>query len=159
MLPRHLPLMLAQDGYRPTHPAARGARSEAEYTGLRVRVLSAPKARAYKPRTREVALSIRGPHEPEVQLSSRFRAVLRLVFDDMGTFAGPHVDGTDMVETMSAAQADAVVAFVRVHADETTLMIHCTAGVSRSRSLPPLSAYHSTCRTSTPCLTRTCTAP
>lgn len=135
MLPRHVATMLAHDGFRPAHPAAQGAASEAEYTGLKVRVLSAPKARAYRPGPREVAISIRGPRERVVPLSPRFAAVLPLVFDDMGIFAMPSAEGGGTAETMTAAQADAVVAFIRAHVNAATLVIHCTAGVSRSRSL------------------------
>ena len=58
MLPRELPMMLAEDGYRPAHPAAPGAVREAEYTGLQVRVLYAFKARVYEPRACEIAISI-----------------------------------------------------------------------------------------------------
>lgn len=136
MLPRHVLQMLAGDGYRPAHPAARGTVSEADYAGLRVRVMSATKARAYTPGAREVAISIRGPGEPEVQLSSRFTAVLTLVFPNMGIFAAPSSEGTgaNTLQTITAAQAASIAAFVRAHRDASVLAIHCTAGVSRSRS-------------------------
>lgn len=135
MLPRHVPAMLSQHGFRPAHPAARGAPSEAEYTGRKVRVLSAAKARVYRPGHGEVAISIRGPGDPEVRLSSRFIALLPLVFDDTGIFATRSADSTSTDTIMTAEQADAAVAFVREHRDANTLVIHCTAGVSRSRSL------------------------
>jgi predicted protein tyrosine phosphatase len=134
MLPRYLPRILALDGYRPTHPAARGARSEDEYAGLKMRVLSAPKARAYTPRKHEVAISIRDAREAGVRLSPRFEAVLTLIFDDTSVLA-VGVEGVRFVQTITAAQADSVVAFLREHDNATMLMIHCTAGVSRSRSL------------------------
>ena len=68
-------------------------------------------------------------------MSSRFDAVLRLVFDDTGAYAQYVDQGGDNPSTMSPEQALDVAAFVLEHERADALVIHCTAGVSRSRSL------------------------
>lgn len=135
MLPREIVGLIAGDGFRRDHPAAAGAATDAEYGGLRVRVLSAPKARSYSPGTHEIAISIRDRNEADVPLSSRFVSVLRLVFNDTGQFANHASAGLDATDAFSAAHAQAVVACLRAHDDAKVLMIHCAAGISRSRSL------------------------
>ncbi len=135
VLPRHVIAMLAADGFDPKHPNAQGAASEREYPGLHVRVLSAPKVAAYRPLPGEVAISIRGRTERPTALSPRFAGVLSLVFEDTGAFAPYAVNGSGNPEAITAAQADAVAAFVHAHRAARGLVVHCTAGVSRSRSL------------------------
>lgn len=134
MLPRQVLQLLASDGYRPEHPAARGAKCEVDYTGLHIRVMSAPKARAYVPGGGEIVISIRSPGEPVLPLSPQFDAVLRLVFSDVGEFAPLSAGDVEVRATITAAQADQLAAFVRAHPDATVLVLHCAAGVSRSRS-------------------------
>lgn len=133
MLPRHVVAMIAQDGWRATHAASGGASEERAYAGIRVRVLSARKMSAYCPGANEVAIAIRGHSEKDTALSTRFADVLHLVFDD--TSATYAESGQDNPSTISAEQADAVAAFVQRHRSRAALVIHCTAGVSRSRSL------------------------
>ena len=135
MLPRHIRAMMAADGFRPEHPTARGATSELEYSGLRLRVLRAKDMTSYQPKPREAVISIRGRTESALALSSRFDAILRLHFDDTGPFASYAVRGDDDPTTMSEAQAREVADFVLQHAGSSALVIQCTAGVSRSRSL------------------------
>lgn len=127
--------MLAQDGWRSAHPASGGASEERAYTGIRVRVLSAQKVLVYRPGANEVAIAIRGHSEKVTALSPRFVQVLPLVFDDTSPYATYANSGQDNPATISAEQADAVAAFVLRHRDRDALVIHCTAGVSRSRSL------------------------
>lgn len=115
MLPRHVVAMIAQDGWRSAHPASGGASEERAYTGMRVRVLSAAKASAYRPGAKEVAIAIRGPIEKDTPLSPRFVDVPRLIFDDTSPYATYAASGQDNPSTISDAQADAVAAFVLRH--------------------------------------------
>lgn len=135
MLPRHVLAMLRDDGFDPSHQDACGAGTEAEYAALKIRVMSAPKAAAYKPKANKVAISIRGLSERATSLSSRFLDVLELVFDDIGEFANYVRNGLDNPNSITPAQADAVATFAYTYRDAKVLMVHCTAGVSRSRSL------------------------
>lgn len=127
--------MIARDGWRPTHGASGGVSEERAYAGIRVRVLSASKASAYHPGVNEVAIAIRGRTEKNTALSPRFTEVLHLVFDDTSPYATYAEVGEDNPSTISDEQADSVAAFVLRHRGRSALLIHCTAGVSRSRSL------------------------
>jgi predicted protein tyrosine phosphatase len=127
--------MIAEDGWRPSHPASGGAADDRMYAGIRIRVLSASKASAYRPGGDEVAISIRGHAEKGTTLSPRFGEVLHLVFADTSPYATYAESGQDNPSTISHEQADAVGAFVLRHRARSALVIHCTAGVSRSRSL------------------------
>ena len=135
MLPRHVLAMLRDDGFDRAHPSASGAKTEADYRGLRVRVMSASKAAAYKPGPHEVAISIRGNTERPTLLSSKFVDVLELVFDDTGAFASYAMHGLDNPNSITPDQADAVAAFVNRHRDASALLINCAASISRSRSM------------------------
>lgn len=127
--------MIAQDGWRSDHRASGGASDERAYAGTRVLVLSARKASASRPGANEVAIAIRGHTERDTPLSSRFVDVLRLTFDDTSRYATYADLGQDNPKTISDEQADAAVAFVLRHRGRSALLVHCTAGVSRSRSL------------------------
>jgi predicted protein tyrosine phosphatase len=96
-----------------------------------VLVLSASKAARHRPSARTAVISIRGARDPEIALSTQYRAVLRLVFDDVSVFADAPPDAANISEV----QAFAVAAFVREQFDADTLLLHCAAGVSRSRSM------------------------
>ena len=76
-------------------------------------------------------ISIRGAKNVETPLSPGYRATLRLVFEDTSALADAGPDAT----TISEGQAAVVAAFVRIHAEADTLLLHCQAGVSRSRSM------------------------
>lgn len=127
--------MIPQDGWRHAHSASSGEAEERAYAGVRVKVLSASKASAYRPGGNEVAIAIRGHSEKDTTLSPKFAEVLRPVFDDMSPYATYAESGQDNPSTISGEQADAVAAFVLRHRERSALVIHCTAGVSRSRSL------------------------
>lgn len=74
---------------------------------------------------------IRGAEDTEITLSPRYRGVLRLVLEDTSEFADAALDAA----TITAEQAAAVASFVRADADADALLLHCQAGVSRSRSI------------------------
>ena len=130
MLPSNLKRLIAADGWLADHPANAGAQTERASPEQRVLVLSASKA-AQRPASRQAAMiSIRGAQDRELPLSSKYRGVLRLVFEDLS-----EVDDGHEADTISEAQAAAVARFVREHADARTLIVHCQMGVIRSRSL------------------------
>ena len=130
MLPSHLKRLIAADGWIAEHPANGGAKTERASPAQRVLVLSASQA-AQQPASRQAAvISIRGAQDREIPLSSKYRGVLRLVFEDLS-----EVDDGHEADTISEAQAAAVARFVREHADARTLIVHCQMGISRSRSM------------------------
>ena len=131
MLPRHVALMLGQDGWLKAHRANAQAPTERQSPALTVVVLSASKAARHRPSARTAVISIRGARDPEIALSTRYRAILRLVFEDVSMYADHPADDS----SLSEAQAASVARFVCEHADAGTLLLHCAAGVSRSRSM------------------------
>jgi len=131
MLPQHVVLMLGKDGWMKAHGANAGALTERQSPALTVVVMSASKAARHRPSARTAVISIRGARDPEIPLSTRYRPILRLVFEDVFIFADHPADDS----SVSEAQAASVAMFVREHADADTLLLHCAAGVSRSRSM------------------------
>ena len=131
MLPRHVVRMMGGDGWIKSHAANAGAQTERRSPAQTVVVLSASKASGHRPSPTTAVISIRGVRDAEIPLSTRYRAVLRLAFDDISAFADHSTDDA----SISKEQAQSVAAFVRTHADADTLLIHCAAGVSRSRSM------------------------
>ena len=123
--------MLGQDGWMKAHRANAGAPTERQSPALTVVVMSASKAARHRASARTSVISIRGAKDPEIALSTRYRAVLRLVFEDVSIFADHLADDS----SISEEQAASVAVFVREHADAGTLLLHCAAGVSRSRSM------------------------
>ena len=113
------------------HRANAGALTERQSPVLTVVVLSASKAARHRPSARTAVISIRGAKDSEITLSTRYRAVLRLVFEDVSIFADQPADDS----SLSEEQVASVAMFVREHADAGTLLLHCAAGVSRSRSM------------------------
>ena len=113
------------------HRANAGALNERQSPAQTVVVLSASKAARHRPSALTAVISIRGARDPEIPLSTRYRAILRVVFEDVSIFA----DHTPADGSISEAQAASVAAFGREHADAGTLLLHCAAGVSRSRSM------------------------
>ena len=130
MLPRNVARMLAADGWIASHPANRGASTEQDSPAQGVVVLSASKAARLTPSPGTAVISIRGATAAETPLSPQYRAVLCLVIADTSEFADAGPDAA----MISAAESAAVAAFVRMHADPDTLLLHYHAGVSRSRS-------------------------
>jgi predicted protein tyrosine phosphatase len=127
--------MLRHDGFDPRHHNACGAGTEAEYRGIKVRVMSASKASRYTPGANEVAISIHSTAERPAALSRKFRDILSLVFDDTCEFADYTIHGHDNPTSITSELADAVAAFVNRYRDASALLINCAAGVSRSRSM------------------------
>ena len=123
--------MLGQDGWIKAHRANAGTPTERQSPVLTVVVLGASEAARHRPSARTAVISIRGAKDPEIALSTRYRAVLRLVFEDVSIFADHPADDS----SISKEQAASVAMFVREHADAGTLLLHCAAGVSRSRSM------------------------
>lgn len=78
----------------------------------------------------DVCISIRHPGCEPARLSSNFREVLRLYFDDI-----PWVDVPAGAVQISAEQASQVAAFVTHYSAAKRLVIHCHAGCSRSVSM------------------------
>lgn len=102
---------------------------EQQYTGLRLVVSGQATAERYEPGPNEVCISVdstgHGIIPPKLQ--DGWADVLRLKFDDVVQ------DGT--LRTITRRQAEAVVQFFAKHQDKKMCLIHCFAGVSRSRSL------------------------
>ena len=92
-------------------------------------VLSRENAAAYEPVRTEVCISITDPRDLPVALSARFQAVLRLSFSDIGEATRLHRDSDVLFAPEHAAR---IMDFVRRWADVDQIVIHCTAGISRS---------------------------
>jgi predicted protein tyrosine phosphatase len=60
-----------------------------------------------------------------------WREVLEVVFDDTGEYAPPRADA----QPLSIDAAGRILAFVTRHRARRRLVLHCHAGVSRSRSV------------------------
>lgn len=108
-----------------------------DYTGLEIEVLGEYSARQYTPQDNEVCISITTRpgravlNVSPVPLHPNFVDVLRLQFDDT---AVSHL-GDDQARSITRHQARDVAAFVAKHKDKKKLVIHCFAGMSRSRSM------------------------
>lgn len=122
--------MIAADGWLANHPANAGARTERESSAQRVVVHSAVAAARWPASRDTVVLTIRGAKDREAALSSRYRSVLQLEFEDVS-----ESEETADAATISVAQATDVARFVRQHADARTLVMHCQLAISRSRSM------------------------
>lgn len=104
------------------------------YTGCDVLVMSQCEIREYKPGEDEVCISIGsqtwGVDAP--RLSKKFKQVLALEFDD--TAVGDA--GNPGAKTISDEDALKAVKFFQNHLNESKkIVIHCYAGMSRSRSM------------------------
>lgn len=130
--------------YRPQDPfptdgffADEEFQSEDQYSGLKLLVLGQYSAEKYQPQTgEEVCISITARDDPSfgmgrAKLSGMFRDVLHLQFDDVAVGSADYERAT----SITPEEADAVVKFVKRHADKKKLVIHCFAGMSRSRSM------------------------
>ena len=119
--------MLREDGFVPTTDVL----DEDHYAGPRLLVLDASAAARHRPGRDEACISIRDRGARVVDLSTRFVDVLRLAFDDVSLYAADL--GPD-ARSITQEQADAVIAFFEQHRHRQRLVLHCTAGISRSRS-------------------------
>jgi predicted protein tyrosine phosphatase len=89
-------------------------------------VLSRDNAERYEPQGVEVCISITDPGVPEVRLSDKFAAVLRLVFNDISAPGSPE----DVL--FAEEHADAIVRFLERWTNAERIVVHCVGGVSRS---------------------------
>lgn len=110
--------------------------SPEDYTGLHIEVMGEFSARKYIPKDSEVCISITAtPSQKfavyDVPVHQNFIDVLRLKFDDTAVDRKWDV----FARSISSEQCQQVVEFVKKHADKNKLVIHCFAGVSRSRSM------------------------
>lgn len=94
-----------------------------------VLVLSSDEAVRAKPRPRSVVISIRDPGVEPPDLLQGWKAVLSLEIEDVDLH-GNLSPGADV-----RAQAAAIATFVRTHRHAPLILLHCRAGVSRSRSV------------------------
>lgn len=124
MLPRYLPALLAGDGFI-------GRGDERDHSNLAMLVLSASKAARYVPGPNEVCISIHAHGTAPPSLSPGWAAVLRIECDD----TGPYAPTTVGAKSLTTDQGAAIIQFVREHRSRRRLVLHCAAGVSRSRSL------------------------
>ena len=100
-------------------------------------------AERYEPGPNDVCISIHDSGDSPARVSSRFRAVLTLEFDDLRFTNDEEADRAyieQLIEERHAIEftdemADQAVAFVREHMDADRLVVHCAAGISRSVSL------------------------
>jgi predicted protein tyrosine phosphatase len=103
-----------------------------------MRVLSASKVRAYVPGPCEVLIAIRSRGAKASPLQAGWADVLSIECDDTGEFAPPRQDSRPLTVT----EASAILDFVEHHRHQRRLVIHCDAGVSRSRSVAAAVAEH-----------------
>lgn len=92
-------------------------------------ILSRAAVAAYEPKSREVCISISDPDDPPAPLSPKFAAVLRLAFSDIGQSPRLHRPGDVLFGTEHAIR---VLDFIEQWGNTDHIVIHCTAGMSRS---------------------------
>ena len=100
-------------------------------------VLSREAAEAYIPRDREVCISVTDPNTPEPRLSDKFAAICYFKFHDIDERVplGELVDDARPAVHFDDYQADRIVRFAAKYHDVDVVVVHCEAGVSRSRSI------------------------
>jgi predicted protein tyrosine phosphatase len=126
------------DGFDPSWAQC----TEAEYKGLRLKVTGELEASLHEPKQGHVCISI--THQDFTPLQEGFDEVLRLKFDDTMEIQDRYGDWSDERNSTSISmdQARKVAAFVNKHKNCELLLIHCMAGVSRSRSMAYAIALH-----------------
>lgn len=97
---------------------------------MRVVVLSAIRAAEYEPRDRAVCVSITDPDHPDVPLSQRFAAILRLRFSDID-----QPSSLPEHTLFNRSHARKLLNFLRRWSHVDTLVVHCRAGLSRSPAI------------------------
>ena len=90
-------------------------------------ILSEARARTYEPAGNDVCISITNPKADLPELSSRFRAILRVSFTDISAPSPYEWD-----KLFSEEDASQILAFVTEWADAERIVIHCRAGLGRS---------------------------
>lgn len=96
----------------------------------RVIVLSAIRAGGYQPSDNAVCVSITDPDHPDVRLSERFAAVLRLRFSDID-----QETGLPEHTLFNRSHARALLDFLARWSHVDTVVVHCRAGLSRSPAI------------------------
>jgi predicted protein tyrosine phosphatase len=96
-----------------------------------MRVLGERDARVYVPGPGEICISIGARGAEPVPLQPGWVAVLRVACDDTCAYA----PARRHARSLTPDEAAAVLAFVAAHPTARRLVVHCRAGVSRSRSL------------------------
>lgn len=94
-----------------------------------VRVLSRDEAERARAASRGVIISIRDPGMEPPELSGGWKSVLSLEIEDVDLY-GNLDPGVDVHRS-----ATAIAAIARTHRRAPQILIHCHAGVSRSRSV------------------------
>jgi predicted protein tyrosine phosphatase len=106
-----------------------------DYNGLKIMVMGKYGAQQYIPESgEEVCISIcckNGPFADKAKLSGMFAEILYLRFDDLD---GPS-HGDENAVQINEKIANKVVEFVLKHKDKKKLLLHCYAGINRSRSM------------------------
>lgn len=106
-----------------------------DHPGMKMAVMGKYSAQQYMPESgEEVCISIschNGPFKDTARLSGVFADVLYLRFDDL---AGPSEGDINAVQ-INERLANNVVEFVRKHKDKKKIVLHCFAGMNRSRSM------------------------
>lgn len=108
--------------------------TEAEYQGLKMEVMGLASVVQYTPGPDEVAISIHSDmyrYEKPDLIAQGFVDVLPLEFDDT-EFAEM---GNPNAKPYTEQMAKKVAEFVLKHKDKKKIVIHCFAGMSRSRSM------------------------
>lgn len=96
----------------------------------RVLVLSAMRAADYEPQDTAVCVSITDPDHPDVPLSGRFAAILRLRFSDID-----QPSGLPEHTLFNRSHARTLLNFLRRWSHVDTIVVHCRAGLSRSPAI------------------------
>ena len=123
-----LPLHEAHASRRPSAPEpARPFERAAPSNTPRIVIMSVNRAAAYEPHGSEVCISITDPNAAPVRLSPKFEAVQRVSFSDI---ASPSELPSDV--HFSPEHAHAILDFVDRWPGVERIVIHCTAGLSRS---------------------------
>lgn len=105
--------------------------------GPQLLVLSREEVEAYSPESgrKTVCISITDPTTRLASLKGGYADVLRFAFHDLEQDAIGLATDVGKVRLMDVLDAQAIVAFAVQHADADVLVVHCEAGISRSRSV------------------------
>jgi predicted protein tyrosine phosphatase len=91
-------------------------------------ILRRTAAATYDPSGVEVCISISNPEAPDLQLSPKFKDVLRLRFDDVAKSD----DSSGYFVAFAPTHATDILAFVERWRSVDRIVVHCLAGLGRS---------------------------